>query len=350
MPMTITDIPVEGYERVARAEDPAVGFKAMIAVHDTSLGRALGGLRMWPYASDEEGLTDVLRLARGMTYKSAVARTGLGGGKSVIFGDSRTQKTPELFRAMGRFVESFGGNYITAEDVGTSVADMNWIREETQWVTGRAREDGGSGDPSPYTAYGCFLGVKALVEAALGRKDLSGVRVAIQGVGHVGIYLGQRLRDAGCVLTVCDINREKVEAAAAELNASVCSPDQVYSLDVDVFAPCALGAVVNDGTLPQFRCRIIAGAANNVLHHLRHGDDLRARGIRYAPDYVINAGGIINVSEEFTPGGYDEARSLAKIEIIHDTLKRILALSDEKDISTARAADLLAEEILAAAK
>jgi leucine dehydrogenase len=350
MSMTIVDIPVAGYERVAKAEDPSIGFKALIAVHNTTLGRALGGLRMWPYATEQDGMTDVLRLSRGMTYKSAVAQTGLGGGKSVIFGDSRKQKTRELFRAMGRFVESFGGNYITAEDVGTSVADMNWIREETQWVTGRSREDGGSGDPSPYTAYGCFLGVKALVENALGRDSLTGVRVAIQGTGHVGLYLGQRLRDAGCELTVCDINPEKVESAAKELGARVCAPDEVYGLDVDVYAPCALGATVNDTTIPMFRCKVIAGAANNVLHEPRHGDALRAKGIRYAPDYVINAGGIINVGHEFAPGGYDEATSLKQIEKIYETLKRVMAMSDEKNISTARAADLLAEEILAAGR
>jgi len=348
--MNITEIPVEGYEMVKMAEDPAVGFRAIIAVHDTSLGRALGGCRMWPYASMEEGLKDVLRLARGMTYKSAVARTGLGGGKSVLFGDSATERTAERFRAMGEFVESFGGKYITAEDVGTSVADMEWIREKTQWVTGRSREDGGSGDPSPYTALGTFLGIRAYVEETLKKDDLQGVRVAIQGVGHVGIYLGQKLRDAGCVLTICDINREKVEAAAKELGASVCDPDEVYSRDVDVYAPCALGAVVNDKTIPEFKCRIIAGAANNVLAEPRHGDELRQRRIRYAPDYVINAGGVINVACEFLPGGYDEAVSLKKIDGIYDTLKAILRISDEKDISTAVAANHLAEEILAEAK
>ncbi|MHC4925500.1 MAG: Glu/Leu/Phe/Val dehydrogenase family protein, partial [Planctomycetota bacterium] len=271
-------------------------------------------------------------------------------GKSVIFGDSRSQKTPDLFRAMGRFVQSMEGRYITAEDVGTSVADMNWVREETQFVTGRAREDGGSGDPSPYTAYGCFLGVKALVEDAFDGRSLEGVKVAIQGVGHVGIYLGQRLRDAGCELIVCDINREKVEAAAKELNASVCDPDQVYSLDVDVYAPCALGATVNDKTLPQFKCKVIAGAANNVLHEDRHGDALREMGIRYAPDYVINAGGIINVSEEFAEGGYVEPKALTKIEGIYDTLKEILKISDEENISTAFAADRLAERVLEEAR
>lgn len=345
--MKITAVPVEGYERVMKAEDPAIGFRAMIAVHSTVLGPALGGLRMWPYATEDEARTDVLRLSRGMTYKSAVARTGLGGGKSVIIGDPATQKKPEIFRAMGDFVESFKGSYITAEDVGTSVQDMEWIRERTRWVTGRSREEGGSGDPSPYTAYGTFLGIKAFVEEVMGKDSLRGVKVSIQGVGHVGLYLGQRLREAGCELVLCDVNRERVEYAAKELGASVCAPDEVYSRPVDVFAPCALGAVVNDRTIPQLKCRIIAGAANNVLHEPRHGAELKRRGIAYAPDYVINAGGVINVSHELAPRGYDEKVSLKQVEGIYGTLKRILAISREKDVTTAEAADHLAEEILA---
>jgi len=343
----ITPIPVQGYEKVLKAEDAGIGFRAIIAVHDTTLGPSLGGCRMWPYGSEEEALTDVLRLSRGMTYKSAVARTGLGGGKSVILGDPATGKSPALFRAMGEFVEAFEGTYITAEDVGTSVADMEVIRERTRWVTGRSRDEGGSGDPSPYTAYGTFLGIKAFAEEVLGRKDLAGVRVAVQGVGHVGLYLGQRLKAAGCPMVICDVNRERVEAAARELGASVCSPDEIYSRDADVFAPCALGAVVNDRTLPQLKCRVVAGAANNVLHEPRHGVELRRRGIAYAPDYVINAGGVINVSYEVAPGGYDEKVSLRKVEGIYDTLKRILRMSREKDLTTAEAADRLAEEILA---
>jgi leucine dehydrogenase len=345
--MKITAIPVPGYEKVVRAEDPASGLRAIIAVHDTTLGPALGGLRMWPYASEDEALTDVKRLSRGMTFKSAVARTGLGGGKSVILGDPATGKSPALFRAMGEFVNSLEGRYITAEDVGTSVADMEWIREKTKWVTGRSRAEGGSGDPSPYTAYGTFLGIKAYAEDVLGRKDLKGLRVAIQGVGHVGLYLGQRLKEAGCPMVLCDVNRERVEAAAKQLGASVCSPDEIYSRDVDVFAPCALGAVINDKTIPQLKCKIVAGAANNVLHEPRHGAELRKRGVAYAPDYVINAGGVINVSLEIAPGGYDEKRSLKKIDGIYDTLKRILKISRDEDITTAEAADRLAEQILA---
>ena len=348
--MKITPIEAKGYEKVLRAEDPKSGLRAIIAVHDTTLGPALGGCRMWPYGSEDEALTDVLRLSRGMTYKSAVARTGLGGGKSVILGDPATGKTPALFHAMGVFVDAFEGRYITAEDVGTSVPDMEAIREKTRWVTGRSRDEGGSGDPSPYTAYGTFLGIKAFAEDVLGRKDLAGLRVALQGVGHVGLYLGQRLKAAGCPMVVCDVNRERVEAAAKELGASVCSPDEIYSRDVDVFAPCALGAVVNDRTIPQFRCRVIAGAANNVLDEPCHGAELRRRGIAYAPDYVINAGGVINVSFEVPPRTYDEKASLRQVEGIYDTLKRILRISREKDCTTAEAADRLAEEILAEGK
>jgi leucine dehydrogenase len=332
--MKITEIPVQGWEKVVRAEDPASGLKAMIAIHDTTLGPALGGLRMWPYAGDDEGLTDVLRLSRGMTYKSAVARTGLGGGKSILFGDSRTQKTEALFRAMGRFVDSLGGKYITAEDVGTSVHDMNWIRKETKWVTGRERSDGGSGDPSPFTAYGTFLGVRAFVEEALGRRDLKGLRVGIQGAK----------------VTVCDVNEDKASAVARELGAAKCSPDAIFDLDAEVYAPCALGATLNDRTIPRLKCKVIAGAANNQLHEPRHADALKARGIAYAPDYVINAGGIINVGDEFGPGGYDEIRATKKVEGIYDTLKRILTISRETGVTTAVAADRLAEEILAAGR
>jgi len=346
MALRISDIPIPGYEKVVMAEDPKAGFKSIIAVHDTTLGPALGGLRMWPYESEILALTDVLRLSRGMTYKSAVARTGLGGGKSIIIGDPKKDRRPEVFRAMGTFVETFGGRYITAEDVGTSVGDMKWIREKTNWVTGRAREEGGSGDPSPFTANGVFLGIKAFVEEELKRKSLQGVKVAVQGAGHVGWFLMGRLKEAGCVVTACDVDRAKADAAAKEFGAAVCDPDAVYGLDVDVFAPCALGAVVNDATLPQFRCRIIAGGSNNQLHEPRHGEELKRRGIAYAPDYVINAGGVINVSFELLPGGYDEAQSTRKVEGIYDTLKQVLRISREQDVTTAEAADRLAEEIL----
>ena len=346
MPLKVSDIPIPGYEKVVMGEDPSIGFKSIIAVHDTTLGPALGGLRMWPYESEIQALTDVLRLSRGMTYKSAVARTGLGGGKSVILGDPKRDRKPEVFRAMGAFVETLGGRYITAEDVGTSVEDMKWIREKTNWVTGRARSEGGSGDPSPFTAYGVFLGIKAFAEEVLRKKDLKGARVAIQGVGHVGLYLGRRLVEAGCDLVICDVDRARVEAASKELGARVCEPDAIYGQEVDVYAPCALGATVNDRTLPQFKCKVIAGGANNILQEPRHGRELLERGIAYAPDYVINSGGVINVSFELLPGGYDEKKSTLKVEGIYDTLKRILSIAREKEITTAEAADHLAEEIL----
>jgi leucine dehydrogenase len=251
---------------------------------------------------------------------------------------------------MGEFVESLGGRYITAEDVGTSVEDMKWIREKTNWVTGRDRAEGGSGDPSPFTAYGVFLGIKAYVEEALKRKGLKGVRVAIQGVGHVGLYLGERLKEAGCELVVCDVDAGKVATAVKRLGARSCEPDAVYGQDVDVFAPCALGAVVNDRTLPRFRCKVIAGGANNVLQEPRHGAELMERGIAYAPDYVINAGGVINVSFELVPGGYDEKKATRKVEGIYETLKQVLRRAREEDVTTAVAADRIAEEILAEGK
>jgi leucine dehydrogenase len=350
MPLKYTEIPIPGYEKVVMAEDASIGFKSIIAVHDTTLGPALGGLRMWPYESEIQALTDVLRLSRGMTYKSAVARTGLGGGKSVIFGDPKKDKKPAVFRAMGEFVESFGGRYITAEDVGTSVEDMKWIREKTNWVTGRDHNDGGSGDPSPFTALGVFLGLKACVEETLKKKSLKGVKVGIQGVGHVGLYLGRLLKEAGCELVLCDVDAQKLEVVAKELGARTCAPDAIYSQEVDVYAPCALGATVNDRTIPLLRCKVIAGGANNVLQDPRHGLALLERGIAYAPDYVINAGGVINVSFELVPGGYDEKKSRRKVEGIYETLKQILRIARDEEITTAKAADRLAEEILSEGK
>jgi leucine dehydrogenase len=347
MALKIAEIPTAGWERVVRAEDPDCGFRSIIAIHDTTLGPALGGLRMWPYRSEEEALFDVLRLSRGMTYKSAVARTGLGGGKSILIGDAATGKTPDLFRAMGAFVESLGGRYITAEDVGTSVEDMRWIRERTNWVTGRGREEGGSGDPSPFTAYGVFLGIKAYAEEVLGRSDLRGLRVALQGAGHVALCLARRLKEAGAEMIACDVVPSKVERIVNELGVAVCDPDAIYDQEVDVFSPNALGAVINDDTIPRLRCRVVAGGANNVLLEPRHAAALKARGIAYAPDYVINGGGVINVSFELVPGGYDEAASTRKVEGIYGTLKQILRIADEKGITTAEAADHLAEEILA---
>lgn len=347
MSLKITRLPQAGYEQVVRCEDPDSGLRALIAVHDTTLGPALGGLRMWPYASWEDALFDVLRLSKGMTYKSAVAETGLGGGKSVILGNPKTQKSEKLFLAMGRFVESLSGAYITAEDVGTSVEDMVIVRRATKHVTGLPHSMGSSGDPSPWTALGCFRGIVACLEEAFGSPEVRGRTVALQGCGHVGRYLAQHLAKAGARLLLADISSERVQEVARETGGTIVDPAEILFTRCDVLAPCALGAVFNDETIPRLKTRVVAGAANNVLLKEEHGQKLRAAGILYAPDYVINAGGIINVSIEVEKGGYDEARSRRKVENIYNALKRVFALSKAKDISTNEASNRLAEEILA---
>jgi leucine dehydrogenase len=345
--MKITDLQVQGYERVARCEDPASGLRAMIAVHSTALGPALGGLRMWPYRSWDEAQFDVLRLARGMTYKSAVADTGLGGGKSVILGNPKTDKSEALFRAMGKFVDAFGGAYITAEDVGTSVEDLVMVRKETRWATGLPRDIGSSGDPSPWTALGVFRGMKACLEEVYGAADFAGRTVAMQGLGHVGGFLAEHLAKAGARLVVTDLSPERAKEAATRLGATVVAPDAIYDVPCDVFSPNALGAVINDDTIKRLKAKIVAGAANNVLLREEHGDRLRELGVLYAPDYVINAGGIINVSIEVEKEGYDEARSRKKVENIYNALKTVFRMAREKNVSTNRASNLLAEERIA---
>jgi leucine dehydrogenase len=348
--MKITPIPVDGYERVAKAEDPESGLVAFIGVHDTRLGPALGGLRMWAYESEQAALTDVLRLSRGMTFKSAVARTGLGGGKSVIIGDAHRMKTPRLFEAMGRFVETFGGRYITAEDVGVGIEDLRHVSKHTRWVTGLAREDGGSGNPSPYTALGCFEGIKVAARELWGSEDLGGKIVALQGPGSVGLPLGRSLKELGARIVVSDVSRDNVERAVKELGAETVDTDAIYEVPCDIFAPCALGGILNDETIPRLRCSIVAGAANNqLLDEKRHAQMLKQRGILYAPDYVINAGGIINVSLELHQGGYDEARAVAKIKNIADALRTIFTAARTRDLTTHEAAQELAEKELAAA-
>ncbi len=348
--MKITEISFEGYEKVVRCDDPESGLKAIISVHDTTLGPALGGLRMWPYLSDQEALTDVNRLSQGMTYKSAVAGTGLGGGKSIIIGNSKTDKSEALFRAMGRFVDSLKGLYTTAEDVGTSVQDIVLIGKETKHVTGLPRSMGSSGDPSPYTAIGVHLGIKACLAKKLGTTDLKGVRIAIQGCGNVARYLCEHLHAEGAELILTDIVQEKVQLvvdACKGERVSIVAPEEIYDVECEVFAPCALGAIINDDTVPRLNCNIVAGAANNVLLTEEHGDRLRERGIVYAPDFVINAGGIINVSVELEPAGYNEARAIDKVNNIDDAVRDILDTSDEENIATNRAAILLAERKLA---
>lgn len=335
------------HEQVVFCSDDKSGLKAIIAVHNSSLGPALGGCRMWPYASEEEAVRDVLRLSRGMTYKSAMANLKLGGGKSVIIGNPRTQKSPELLQAFARAIENLNGRYIAAEDSGTSVADMKYMAQFTSHVAGivdKPTDDGGvrSGDPSPATAYGVFVGIKAAVKEKLGRDSLDGLRVALQGVGHVGYDLAEQLKNAGASLWVTDIHTEQLERARTELGATVVEPDAIFGLDVDVFAPCALGAILNDQTIPQLKARVVAGASNNQLAEARHGVELMKRGILYAPDYVINAGGIIDVYHERV--GFERGALIKHIDEIYDNLMEIFARARKEERPTGEVADAIAEE------
>ena len=335
------------HEQVAFHRDPETGLKAIIAVHSTRLGCGLGGCRMWPYATDAEALYDVLRLSRGMTYKAALAGLPQGGGKSVILGDPRKDKTPELMRAMGRFVDQFGGKYVVAEDSGTAVADIHTLAEVTKHSGGLAdaasMAAGRNGDPSPATAYGTFVGLKAAVKHRLGRDDLKGLKVAIQGVGNVGYRLAKYLHEAGAELWVTDIHFPSVDRAVQDFRAKAVSMEQIFALDVDVFAPCALGAILNDHTLPLIKAPVIAGAANNQLASPRHGEVLMQRGILYAPDYAINAGGIIEIYHE--THGYDEAGARAHLDRIGTTLTQIFERAASEKKPTHVIADRLAEEI-----
>ena len=347
--MEITEIQVDGYERVARCRDDATGLHALIAVHDTSLGPALGGMRMLPYVSEDEAMFDVLRLSKGMTYKSAVAETGLGGGKSVVIGDP-AKKTPELFRAMGRFVDSFGGQYITAEDMNIGIADLNHVHETTEHVTGLSREEGSSGNPSPYTARGVFQGMRATAEEAWGSDSFEGRHVVLQGIGAVGLPLALHLKEHGARLSICDINTERAEALASEHGFTVVPDAGHHAIECDIYAPCARGAGINDETIPELNCKAIGGAANNVLLEERHADVLKEKGIVYAPDYVINAGGIINVGVEVRPEGYDEAEALRRVDRIYDNLKEVFEVARRENISTQAASAHLAEERILAAR
>ena len=331
------------HEQVVFCRRDEVGLKAIIAIHDTTLGPALGGCRFYDYASEADALRDVLRLSRGMTYKAACAGLNLGGGKAVIIGNPRTEKSEGLFRAMGQFVDSLGGRYITAEDSGTAVSDMDLIRQETPHVCGVSKFAGGSGDPSPVTAWGVFHGIRAALDEVFGSPDLEGRRVAVQGVGNVGFNLVRYLHEVGAHAVVTDVDDERLQRCADEYGAEVVGLEAIYDADVDVFAPCAMGAILNSNTIPRLKARIVAGGANNQLDdHVVHGEMLQERGILYAPDYVINAGGLINVYAEINHMPREKA--LRDAEHIFHTLKRIFRLAREHEITEAQASNLVAEE------
>jgi leucine dehydrogenase len=331
-----------GYEQVVFCNDDQSGLRAIIAIHSTALGPALGGTRFYPYKTEEEALADVFRLSRGMTYKAAAAGLDLGGGKGVIIGDPRRIKTEELLRAYGRFVETLGGRYITAEDVGTFLEDMDIVRRESRWVTGCSRTYGGSGDPSPVTAYGVMQGIKACALEVFGSPELKDRTVALQGVGKVGYALCGYLVKEGAKVTIADIDVDNLGRAVSDYGVETTTLDTVHTMEADIFAPCALGAIINDDTISELRCKIVAGASNNQLQREEHGDKLRDLGILYAPDFVINAGGLMNVEDELR--GYDRERAMTKVEGIYKALQLIFAMAREKNISTARAANEYAEE------
>ena len=342
-------IEFDHHEQVVYGHDRASGLKAIIAIHNRNLGPALGGCRMWPYASDEEALRDVLRLSRGMSYKSALARLPLGGGKAVIIGNPHTGKSEALFQAMGDFVDSLGGRYITAADSGTGVAEMQIMAERTRHVAGAGQREafgGGmrNGDPSPSTAYGVFIGLQAAVRHRLGRDDLKGLKVAIQGVGQVGFGLARQLKEASAELWVTDIVPANVRRAVEQLGATAVGQNDIYGLEVDVFAPCAMGAIINPQTLEALRAPVIAGAANNQLAAAELAEELRRRGCLYAPDYAINAGGIIDVCYERNGGSTAELK--AHIEGIGATLAEIFQRAEREGATTTVIADRLAEERL----
>jgi leucine dehydrogenase len=326
----------DGYEQVVFCSDDQSGLRAIIAIHSTALGPALGGTRFYPYDTEEQALTDVLRLAKGMTYKAAAAGLDLGGGKAVIIGDPKRIASEELFRAYGRFIETLGGRYITAEDVGTALEDMDVVRRESRWVTGCSHTYGGSGDPSPVTAYGVLHGMKACALEVFGDASLKGRTVALQGVGKVGHALCGYLVEAGAKVTIADVDVDNLARAVGDFGVETTPLEKVHAFEADIFAPCALGGGINDDTISDLKCRIIAGCANNQLERDEHGEKLRDLGILYAPDFVINAGGLINVEDELR--GYDRERAMQKVQGIYKQLQHIFAMARERNISTARAA------------
>jgi leucine dehydrogenase len=331
-----------GHEQVVLCSDPVTGLRAIIAIHDTSLGPALGGTRMWKYESDLDAVTDALRLSRGMTYKAAVSGVNLGGGKAVIIGDPRLNKNEAMWRAYGRMVHSLGGRYITAEDVGTSVQDMEWIRMETKYVTG-VGGPGGSGDPSPVTALGVYSGMKASAKFAWGSDALQGKRIVVQGAGNVASHLVNHLVAEGAMVFVSDIYADKAQALASATGATVISSDEVFTTDCDIFSPNALGAILNDETIPQLSCGIICGGANNQLQiEDKHARMVKERDIIYAPDYVVNSGGLMNVASEVE--GYDREKVMRQAEGIYDITMNILVTARDRNMLTIAASNAIAEE------
>ncbi|QBB70484.1 Glu/Leu/Phe/Val dehydrogenase [Pseudolysobacter antarcticus] len=343
--MIFETLATTGHEQVVFCHNKDAGLKAIIAIHNTVLGPALGGLRMWNYKTEAEALNDVLRLSRGMSYKAAVAGLSLGGGKGVIIGDPTKDKSEALFRAFGRFVNSLNGRYITAEDVGIDVNDMEYVLKETDYVTGVHQVHGGSGDPSPFTAFGTLQGLMASLNAKFGNEDVGKYSYAVQGTGHVGMEFVKLLREQGAKVFVTDINKDAVQQCVDEYGCEAVGLDDIYDVDADVYSPCALGGTVNEATLPRLKCKVICGAANNQLATDEIGEELEARGILYAPDYAVNAGGLMNVSLEID--GYNRERAMRMMRTIYYNLGKIFQIAARDKIPTFRAADRLAEDRIA---
>ena len=343
--MLFETIAETGHEQIVYCHSKDAGLKAIIAIHNSVLGPALGGLRMWPYKNEAEALNDVLRLSRGMTYKNAVAGLNLGGGKAVIIGDPGKDKSEALFRAFGRFVNSLNGRYITAEDVGIDVNDMEWVFRETEFVTGVHQVHGGSGDPSPFTAYGTLQGLMAALQHKFGNEDVGKYSYAVQGAGHVGLEFIKLLREQNAKVFVTDINKALVQRAVDEYGCTAVGIDEIYDVDADVYSPCALGGTISAETLPRLKCKIVCGAANNQLANDAMGVEIEKRGILYAPDYAVNAGGVMNVSLEID--GYNRERAMRMMRTIYYNVGRIFEIANRDGIPTYKAADRMAEERIA---
>ncbi len=335
------------YENLFFCQEKELGLRAIIAIHDTTLGPAAGGIRMWPYASEAEAVRDVLRLARGMTYKCAAAGAAYGGGKCVIIGDPKRDKSEARLRALARFINRLNGLFITGIDVGTNLDDMVIMREESPYIVTLPESWGGPGDSSQATGYGVVQGMRACLEEVYGSPDLRGRTVAVQGVGAVGGHTVQYLVEAGAVVTVADIDEERATMVAERYHARVVSPREIERLDVDIYAPCALGAVLNDVTIPELRCKSVCGSANNQLAEARHGEMLQERGILYAPDYIVNAGGLLSGLDSLNPGGFNRQRMMEKVAGLYDAMLHVLALAKEQHMPTNYAADVLAEQRIA---
>lgn len=335
------------FKKVVMCNDTDTGLRAVIAIHSTALGPATGGLRMWTYANEQDAIFDAMRLARGMTYKYAAAGVNLGGGKAVIIGDPKKDKTEALIRAMGKFIDQLGGEYITGEDVGTTLDDMELLLMETNHVVTLPVHAGGAGDISPATALGSVLATKACAQRVWGSADLAGRTVALQGLGVCGYKALRLLVEQGAKVVVTDVDGDKIAAAVAEFGVTSVAPEQIYDQAVDIFAPYALGGVINDDTIPRLQCKIVAGSANNIFAEERHGDELQARGIVYAVDYVANSGGTIFDTDRFRKGGFQPERAWANVNKVYDRMLEVFNIADAQGIAYYRAADQIAERRIA---